>query len=177
MSSRHVVTVGGRELEIELTERAPHRYTARVVSVDGSPPSADLGADLEVIVLGDKPTLAVTVGGRVVELAPHSSQEAAARGSRQAARVLEPNETRGAARGRGAGPQTGPVALKAPMPGRIVKVLVNAGDVVSAGQPALVIEAMKMENELTCPSAGTVREVRTSAGDAVERGATLVLIS
>jgi pyruvate carboxylase subunit B len=65
-------------------------------------------------------------------------------------------------------------ALKAPMPGLIVKVRVSSGDVVTAGQGLIVMEAMKMENELRAPSAGTVTKVHVEAGKAVEKGALLI---
>jgi biotin carboxyl carrier protein len=70
----------------------------------------------------------------------------------------------------------GPVAIAAPMPGRVVKVLVSAGDAVAARQGLIVIEAMKMENELRAPRAGTVQEVRAAQGAAVEAGAVVVVI-
>ena len=54
------------------------------------------------------------------------------------------------------------------MPGRIVKVLVSPGEAVAAGQPLLVMEAMKMENELKAKAAGTVIEVYVRVGDTVE---------
>jgi biotin carboxyl carrier protein len=79
--------------------------------------------------------------------------------------------TRGGAAG-GAGGQT----LKAPLPGKITHVAVHAGDAVTAGQSLLVIEAMKMENELKAAAAGTVREVRVSAGQAVNAGDVLIVI-
>jgi len=69
---------------------------------------------------------------------------------------------------------SGPVPLIAPMPGLIVRVEAKPGDVVSPGQPLIVMEAMKMENELRAPSAGTVKAVRAAAGDTVEKGAVLV---
>lgn len=62
------------------------------------------------------------------------------------------------------------------MPGRIVKVLVSPGQVVEPKTAALVMEAMKMENELSLPRGGTVRSVHVSAGAAVERGALLVVV-
>jgi biotin carboxyl carrier protein len=64
----------------------------------------------------------------------------------------------------------------APMPGRIVRVLVAVGDRVSANQPVVVIEAMKMENELRSPRDGAVRLVNVQPGDAVEAQAVLVVI-
>jgi biotin carboxyl carrier protein len=60
------------------------------------------------------------------------------------------------------------------MPGRVVKLLVAAGDTVTAGQPLCVVEAMKMQNELTAPAAGVVRSVRVQAGEQVAAGAILL---
>jgi len=70
----------------------------------------------------------------------------------------------------------GPLRLTAPMPGKIVKVLVQEGDPVEAGRGVLVMEAMKMENELKASRAGTVQEVRVKEGQAVEMGAVLLII-
>ena len=72
-----------------------------------------------------------------------------------------------------AGP-TGPKPLVAPMPGLIVRVLVSAGDEVQAGQGLIVMEAMKMENELRSNGAGRVKRIVVTPGAAVEKGATLV---
>ena len=69
---------------------------------------------------------------------------------------------------------SGPAPLVAPMPGLVVRVNVQAGDTVVAGQPLVVMEAMKMENELRSPAAGTVKAVVVQPGTAVEKGATLV---
>jgi biotin carboxyl carrier protein len=72
-----------------------------------------------------------------------------------------------------AGP-TGPAPIVAPMPGLIVRVNVGIGDRVEAGQGIVVMEAMKMENELRATAGGTVKSVAVSAGTAVEKGALLV---
>jgi acetyl/propionyl-CoA carboxylase alpha subunit len=74
-----------------------------------------------------------------------------------------------------AGP-SGPAPILAPMPGLIVRVSVNAGDKVEAGQGVVVMEAMKMENELRATSAGVVRSVEVSVGTVVEKGALLVAL-
>ena len=74
-----------------------------------------------------------------------------------------------------AGP-IGPTPILAPMPGLIVRVNVKAGDKVQAGQGVVVMEAMKMENELRATAAGTVRSVEISPGTAVEKGALLVAL-
>lgn len=72
--------------------------------------------------------------------------------------------------------RSGPLDVTAPMPGRIVRVLVKAGDVVAARQGVVVVEAMKMENELRSPRAGTVKEVRVGQGALVEAKTVLVVI-
>jgi pyruvate carboxylase subunit B len=77
--------------------------------------------------------------------------------------------------GAGAGPARGGV-VKAPMPGMVVRVAVAVGDTVRAGQGLVVLEAMKMENELKAPAAGTILELAAVAGTAVEKGAVLVRI-
>jgi biotin carboxyl carrier protein len=63
------------------------------------------------------------------------------------------------------------------MPGRIAKVLVKVGDEVTARQGLVVVEAMKMENELRSPGAGTVTDVRVTEGARVEALALLVVVS
>jgi biotin carboxyl carrier protein len=70
----------------------------------------------------------------------------------------------------------GEIPIIAPMPGRIVRVLAAAGDDVSARQPVVVVEAMKMENELRTPRAGRVKEVSVTPGMSVEAGRVLAVI-
>lgn len=70
----------------------------------------------------------------------------------------------------------GPFDVVAPMPGLVIDVQVKADDMVSSGQGLIIIEAMKMENELKAQTAGQVKEVRVAAGQAVNRGETLVVI-
>ncbi|HXI29113.1 MAG TPA: biotin/lipoyl-containing protein [Vicinamibacterales bacterium] len=69
-----------------------------------------------------------------------------------------------------------PQRLVAPMPGKVVRVLVTVGDAVEARQPVVVVEAMKMENELRASRAGTVAEVHAREGMSVEAGAPLIVI-
>jgi len=68
----------------------------------------------------------------------------------------------------------GPLPVTAPMPGMIVRVHVQPGDVVTEGQGVVAMEAMKMENELRAVTAGTVKAVLVQPGQAVEKGAVLV---
>jgi biotin carboxyl carrier protein len=67
-------------------------------------------------------------------------------------------------------------AVVAPMPGKVIKLLVKPGESVEAGRGVVVIEAMKMENELKAPKAGTVTEIITKEGATVENGAPLVVV-
>jgi len=69
---------------------------------------------------------------------------------------------------------SGPAPIVAPMPGLVVRVNVAVGDVISAGHGAVVMEAMKMENELRAKTGGTVKALHAEVGMAVEKGAILV---
>ena len=80
-------------------------------------------------------------------------------------------------RGRPAEDVSGAQSLRAPMPGRVVRVLVAPGERVTARQPLLVIEAMKMENELHATLAGTVSDVLVEAGNTVDAGALLIVVT
>jgi biotin carboxyl carrier protein len=71
---------------------------------------------------------------------------------------------------------SGPQRLVAPMPGKVVRLLVKVGDAVAARQPVLVVEAMKMENELRATREGTVAEIQVREGMSVDAGALLLVI-
>lgn len=71
----------------------------------------------------------------------------------------------------------GPAPLVAPMPGLIVRIAVAVGDIVTAGQGLIAMEAMKMENELKAAVAGRVTAIRVATGQAVEKGTVLVELS
>jgi 3-methylcrotonyl-CoA carboxylase alpha subunit len=70
----------------------------------------------------------------------------------------------------------GPVEVRAIIPGRIVAISVAAGDSVEAGQQILVVEAMKMQNELRAPREGAVEHIGVAVGDTIEVGDLLVVI-
>jgi biotin carboxyl carrier protein len=82
----------------------------------------------------------------------------------------------GATGATGASGAIGAASVKAPMPGRVVRVLVAVGDLVTAKQAVVVVEAMKMENELRTPREGVVKEVLVEPGAAVETGAVLIVV-
>ena len=87
--------------------------------------------------------------------------------------VRDPRRLRRGGAGRGAdGVQT----ISAPMPGKVVRVLVSAGDTVEAGQGLLVVEAMKMQNEIKSPKKGVVRKLVAAEGAAVNAGDVLAVV-
>ena len=71
----------------------------------------------------------------------------------------------------------GEVSIRAPMPGLIVRVPVSEGEPVSKGQTVIILESMKMENELKSPRDGTVHHIHAKAGDNVEQNKVLVTIA
>jgi acetyl/propionyl-CoA carboxylase alpha subunit len=95
-------------------------------------------------------------------------------GRRYGFEVEDPRSLRGR-RGAGGGAE-GPRPVKAPMPGRVVRLLVGVGDEVEEGQGVVVIEAMKMQNELKSPKAGRVVRVGAAVGDTVGSGDVLVVV-
>ncbi|MFI5179711.1 MAG: biotin/lipoyl-containing protein [Vicinamibacterales bacterium] len=89
------------------------------------------------------------------------------------------NGRRSQGRGRhddGAHTGSGPQRVVAPMPGKVIRVLVQAGDAVRSRQPLLVVEAMKMENELRAGRDGVVTEIHAREGQSVDAGALLIVI-
>jgi biotin carboxyl carrier protein len=95
-------------------------------------------------------------------------------GRRYGFEVEDPRSLQGR-RGAGAGTE-GPRPVKAPMPGRVVRLLVEVGEDVEEGQGVVVIEAMKMQNELKSPKAGRVIRVGAAVGDTVGSGDVLVVV-
>jgi biotin carboxyl carrier protein len=133
------------------------------------------GRLLDVDVLSIGAGLSVRVGGRVIDLTTEGSPPelgAVASGHRSYVRVESERMRAATAAKKVRG--TAEKVLRSPMPGRVVKVHVSAGDEIAIGQPLLVVEAMKMENELRAKAAGKVAEVHVAAGEAVEGNAKLV---
>jgi biotin carboxyl carrier protein len=133
----------------------------------------------------DADTLSLVDAGVVREIRFHAREEAGAVGVETGGRLYETvasNRATGATRAIGATGVVGTSApasaasVKAPMPGRIVRVLVGVGDRVAARQPVVVVEAMKMENELRSPRDGVVTQVLATPGAAVESGAVLIVV-
>jgi biotin carboxyl carrier protein len=136
------------------------------VAKDVDAKTTDLGLSLVFQADGRSLDVAATAGtnGEWLVQLPHVDVPVVVDGQRHA---------RG---GQGGAARPGEQRVNAPMPGRILRVLVKPGDEVAHRQGLIVIEAMKMENELTAPKAGTVKDVAVEEGASVEKGRLLVVI-
>jgi biotin carboxyl carrier protein len=161
---RFDATVGGRVVRVEVRGSGPrYRVTidGRALEVEAretSPGFVDLlveGASHEAGVLPREGGCSVLLQGRLFDV------------------LLEEGGAAAITRRR---PDGGTARITAPMPGRLVKVLVETGQEVAEGQGLVVMEAMKMENELRAPRAGRVKELPARDRQAVESGALLVVL-
>lgn len=109
-----------------------------------------------------------------LEKSPSGETEVIVNSQRIPITVRDKKHLRGLAGG-GAG-ATGKVSLISPMPGKIVRVMLSAGDEVAANQGVLIVEAMKMQNEVLSPKAGKIAEIRVTEGQTVNAGETLAVI-
>ena len=144
-----------RDVDARLVERDARGMTLSIVDVGGGDGAAAASRRVRCAATDRPGVTAVHCGGVVIEAVINGRQVADAGGGDAAG---------GASR------------LTAPMPGKVVRVLVAPGDRVEARQPLVVVEAMKMENELTAPRAGTVAEVAVTEGMSVEAGRLLAAI-
>ena len=164
---KYVVMVGSEEIEVSLD--------ADMVVADGIAAAAHVtdleGTPVRMVTIGDEVHRVVarrgSTRGRYTLWLDGFRYEVEALDERlRAIRELS---------GASAGP-SGPAPLIAPMPGMIVRVTVQVGDRVEVGQGLVVMEAMKMENELRATAAGTVTSVLATLGTAVDKGAILVVL-
>lgn len=148
--SRYRVVVDERAFELDVEPVGPHAYA---------------------ILEGDRVHDLLVSGGRDA-LTVHR------RGGATAVRLLDEQQLAREALNRraSAGTATGEFCVAAPMPGRVVKRLVGPGEAVKEGQGVIIVEAMKMENELRSSVAGTVKRIAVSEGADVEAGQHLVII-
>jgi acetyl/propionyl-CoA carboxylase alpha subunit len=162
---KYVVRIGDEDHEVVLDGDGVHiggdDIAAHVVPIDGTP--------VRMVTIGDEVHRVVvrpgaTRGLYTLWLDGYRFQLEALDERTRAIRDLS---------GASAGP-SGPAPLVAPMPGLIVRVHVQSGDQVLAGQGLVVMEAMKMENELRVQAAGRVKTVFVTPGSVVEKGALLI---
>ena len=162
---KYVVDLAGQRVTVDVE--------GDLVTVDGAPVRATLaeveGTPVRLVTIGDEMhrVLARRAGERgryTLSLDGHRFEVEALDERTRAIRDLSAASAA----------SSGPAPLVAPMPGLIVRVAVAEGDEVRAGQPLVVMEAMKMENELRAQAAGRVKSVLVAAGQAVEKGTLLI---
>lgn len=117
--------------------------------------------------------VSVLAHGRSIEVRLDSEDVIHVDGRRVDIEIQDPRKYR--RRGAG-GDGDGPKTIQAQMPGKVVELLVSPGEAVEAGQALLVVEAMKMQNEVRAPKAGAVAEVLVEAGDAVAAGQAMLRV-
>jgi biotin carboxyl carrier protein len=159
----------GKKLRTVDLERDEDRWK---ISLDGQPVNVDA---VEIF----PNTLSLLLEGQSYEVRITPSPEGALQlqtGLREfTAEVVDPRAWRG--RKHGALEAEGRQQVLAPMPGKVIRVLVQAGDKVEAGQGLLVVEAMKMQNEIRSPKAGTVERLHVEEGQPVNAGEVLCIVS
>ena len=178
---RYVARIGEHEFRIEVTSRGVGRFS---VSLDGRTHEVERRGEGVLMCLTidgrDREVALVREPGRPVRAGSGSSPEqgetaygVAVGGRPYDVRLLDPLRRRSVS----ARPQAGgPVDVRAIMPGKIAALLVKEGQEVRSGQGVIVVEAMKMENELPAPKDGRVRRIRVRPGETVEAGAALFTV-
>jgi biotin carboxyl carrier protein len=161
---KYVVSVGGREIEVAVDGDR--------VSVGGATRAAVLR------VIPGTPTRQLLLDGRPTVVSMRSSGRGqwslGLGGDRWEAEVLDERTRHIRSLAAGADQRRGPAPLRAPMPGLVLRVLVEPGQEITPGSGVVVLEAMKMENELKAPTGGVVGAVRVQPGEPVEKGQLLV---
>jgi biotin carboxyl carrier protein len=159
------ITIAGKQYRIDL-EQAEGRWTCRV---DGS----DVDVD-GVLVRPD--VLSLRLGNKAYEVKCErvgADTHIWVGSERFSVEVRDPRSLRSRVRSADA---EGPRKLTAPMPGKVVRVLVTPGAEVEAGAGVLVVEAMKMQNEVKSPKKGTVQKILVEEGGAVNAGDVLAIV-
>ena len=163
---RYFVTIAGREMEVDLTGANP--------VVDGTP------VDVHLTHLPGTQTHHLLVDGRSYTLAAAPGERrgrwSIAMGAERFTADAVDERTRAIREMTGAGEDVADKTIVAPMPGLVLKIEVEVGQAVRAGQGVVVVEAMKMENELKAPADGVVASIAVQPGQTVDKGATLIVL-
>jgi biotin carboxyl carrier protein len=169
MPTRYRALLDGIEHELEIAELTALSYRIKLGGVDHELDVRRVGPTSYSILVCDRSfDLDVVRDGDELRIA--------SRGENLRVTLLEATRRAQRVKGQSLPQAAGPAEVKAMMPGRIVYVLVKPGDEVIHHQGLLVVEAMKMENELKAPKAGKIVDVRVSPGQTVEKGELLVII-
>lgn len=163
---KYVTTIGEREYLVEIVDDG-------TVLVNG----ASLKVDFDSV--SDQPVYSLLVDGESYEAYVYPSEngwQVLLHGRQFLAKVEDEREKRLRAASGGSVSDRGEYHLKAPMPGLVVSVPVKEGQEVAAGEVLVVLESMKMQNELMSPKDGKVTRIRVKTGDSVEQRQTLLSV-
>ncbi|HXL51709.1 MAG TPA: biotin/lipoyl-containing protein [Gemmatimonadales bacterium] len=165
---KYFVTIGSQTHEVEVDGNR--------VTVDG------VGLDSDLAAVSGTPLYHLLLGGESWTVAAEPLEgdgrwALGVLGERVEVVVQDQRSSRSEAIGRKSQPAPGGGTVRAPMPGLVVRIEVAEGQQVDAGAGLVVVEAMKMENELRAPRPGTVQTVHVAVGQAVEKGASLVTLA
>jgi biotin carboxyl carrier protein len=159
------ISIDGKSYRLDLNQ-AEGRWSCRV---DGREVEVDA-------VLARPNVLSLRIGNKAYEVKCErvGSDVHIWVGSRRfSAEVRDPRSLRSRVR---AADDQGPKKLSAPMPGKVVRILMRQGDEVEAGSGVLVVEAMKMQNEVKSPKKGTIQKILVGEGTAVNAGDVLAIV-
>jgi len=163
---RYFVTIGDRVVEVDLTGDTP--------MVDGTPVRAEMAA------LPGTPVRSLIADGRSYTLSAHAEERRGrwtlTLGGRKLTVDAIDERTRAIREMSGVAEDEGEKTILAPMPGLVLRVEVEVGQAVKAGQGVVIVEAMKMENELKAPADGVVASIQVQPGQTVDKGAVLVIL-
>ena len=163
---KYFVTIGDRTVEVDLTGHTP--------VVDGTPVEAHMS------LLPGTPVRTLLVDGRSHTLSAHPGDRRGrwhiALGRERFAVEAVDERTRAIREMTGTADDVADRVVAAPMPGLVLKVEVEVGQAVKAGQGLVIVEAMKMENELKAPADGVVAKILVQERQTVEKGAALVVL-
>lgn len=162
---KYYARIGQNEYEIEID--------GGILLVDGEP------VDIDLRQTGDPELYSLLYNGRSYELLVEEERYrygVTLRGDRYDVLVEDERQRRLNAGRRLPTLPDGELAVLAPIPGLVVKILVEAGDVVEEGQPLVILEAMKMENEIRARRGGTINKIQVQPGQRVEQNGILLVM-
>jgi biotin carboxyl carrier protein len=163
---KYITTVNGHEYTIEILDEAH-------LSLDG------VVYELDFERVGNQPVYSLVLGGQSFEAHVYTDEEqwqVLLRGDMYRAVVEDEREYRLRSQLEGGPAERGEFHLKAPMPGLVIAIPVGEGQPVEKGDVLLILESMKMQNELKAPRAGKVSRVRVAPGERVEQKQTLLSV-
>jgi acetyl/propionyl-CoA carboxylase alpha subunit len=164
---KYVATIGEQSFEIEIISESE-------ILLDGQLLSADFQS------VADQPVYSLLLDGQSyeasIDITDHAIQ-VLLRGQLIDVQVEDERQRRLRQSSGGQVIQSGDIHLKAPMPGLVVDILVEEGQEVASGENVIILESMKMQNELKAPRAGVISRLRVKPGDNVDQNQVLLILS